>query len=25
MFLTGVMPAASEWLLEHFLGLTSIG
>ncbi len=25
MFLTGVMPAASEWLLEHFPGLTSIG
>jgi cytochrome c-type biogenesis protein len=25
MFLTGLMPAVSEWLLEHFPGLTSIG
>jgi cytochrome c-type biogenesis protein len=25
MFLAGVMPAVSEWLLEHFPGLTSIG
>ncbi|ULK99748.1 cytochrome c biogenesis protein CcdA [Bradyrhizobium sp. I71] len=25
MFLTGLMPAVSEWLLERFPGLTSIG
>jgi cytochrome c-type biogenesis protein len=25
MFLTGLMPAVSEWLLEHFPGLTSVG
>ncbi|TPQ39096.1 cytochrome C biogenesis protein [Bradyrhizobium guangdongense] len=25
MFLTGMMPAVSEWLLERFPGLTSIG
>ncbi len=25
MFLSGLMPAVSEWLLERFPGLTSIG
>lgn len=25
MFLTGLMPSVSEWLLEHFQGLSSIG
>jgi cytochrome c-type biogenesis protein len=25
MFLTGLIPAVSEWLLEHFPALTSIG